>query len=145
MVQTFTKETFREMDAMHDCYITDFSIEGKTFVVTYDNLDEGPHDSDGEPIYKHKKLVIRYDVSCCDVIWRSKKKWDFIDFHSNPEAFHKMFDGFTFFNNKYSIDCFGEIMLNLTAYKLKKGKNVCSKLYNIDILLDPKTITYTWE
>ncbi len=146
LVQTFTKENFFDMDAMHDCDISQFSFEDKTLVITYDNLDEGLVDPNGEPIYKHKRVVIRYEFeSYCDVVWRGKKKYGVVDFFENPEDFHKKFKNHTFRSYKYSIDCFNELSLYIVLYKLKKDKVQSSKFFELKIMLDAKKITYTWE
>jgi hypothetical protein len=145
-VQTFTKENFFDMDPMHDCDISHFSFEDKTLVITHDNLDEGIVDPNGEPIYKHKKLVIRYEFeSYCDVSWRGKKKYGVVDFYKDPDEFYKTFKNHVFTSYKYSIDCFNELSLYIDLYKLKNGKFLRSKFYEFKILLDAKKITYTWE
>ena len=146
LVQTFTKENFFDMDPMHDCYVSQFSFEDKTLIITYDKLDEGIVDPNGEPLYKYKKLVIRYEFeSYCDVEWHSEKKYDVIDFYKKPEEFHKKFKNYVFCNYTFSVNNFYELFLNLTAYKLKKDKETCSKFFGIEIMLDAKKITYTWE
>ena len=146
LVQTFTKENFFDMDPMHDCDISHFSIEDKTLVITYDNLDEGIVYPNGEPIYKHKKLVARYEFeSYCDVYWHGKKKYDVIPFYEHPDEFYKTFKNHTFESYKYSIDCFNEVSLYIVLHKLKNDKVLRSKFYGFTILLDAKKITYTWE
>jgi hypothetical protein len=145
MVQVFTKDNIFEMDAMHDCYISDISLKEKTLIITYDNLSEGLVDVNGDPIYKNKKLIIRYEFnSCCDVTWRNKRKWDAIDFYKNPDDFYKKFKNYVFLSYKYSVDCFNELSLALTAYKLKNGEETGANIW-VDIHTDIKTVTYTWE
>ena len=120
-VQTFTKDNFFDMDPMHDCDISQFSIEDK-------------------------KLVIRYEFeSYCDVSWRGKKKYSVVDFYKDPDEFYKTFKNHVFTSYKYSIDCFNELSLYIDLYKLKNGKFLRSKFYEFKIELDAKKITYTWE
>lgn len=146
LVQNFTRENFFDMDPMHDCYVSQFSFEDKTLIITYDKLDEGIVDPNGEPLYKYKKLVIRYEFkSYCDVSWRGTKKYDVIPFYKHPEEFHNKFKNYVFMNYKFSLDCFDELSLHLTAFKLKKGKELCSRWFGITIMCDVKKITYTWE
>ncbi|MBQ7378649.1 MAG: hypothetical protein IJW70_03080 [Clostridia bacterium] len=128
----FTKENFAEMDSMHDSVATHITIENRTLVITYDNLDQNA-------IYISKKLTIEYEIdSYCDVRFFKNNKYKFIDLLEEKDKFCKLTKNCTFMSYKYAVDCFREITLEFTI----QGKN---KYWCLEISMDPTKITYHWE
>ena len=137
--QVYTKENFADMDPMHDSFATRIRFEHKTLVVTYDDLDQGVIGCDGLPYYKSKRLTVVYSVgSYCEaeLIRDNKRKW--FNLLAQKEKFHKITERNTFLSYKYAIDSFREVTLFFSIPSK-------SKYRNLEIQMDPETITYYWE
>ena len=138
-LQIYEKDKFVEMDSMHDSIATNISIEDKTLLITYDNLNEGVMGQDGLPYYKNKKLIIEYVIdSYCEGKFFGKNKFKYVDLLEEINTFYKLIKGCSFMSYKYAIDSFGEIILFFDI----RGKN---KYWCFEISMDAEKIIYHWE
>lgn len=139
-IQKFSRENYMEMDSMHDFFASQILVEDKKLIIVYDNLDKDIFNKDGTPYYQHKKLTIEYLIdSYCDAqLYYNRSKSVCLDLLDEKERFDKALRNCTFLSYKYAVDSFRELILYFTVC----GK---SKYYHFEILLDPESVTYTWE
>ena len=50
--QIYTRESFVEMDPMHDSYASKIQLKNNALIITYDDLDNGVQNADGSPYYQ---------------------------------------------------------------------------------------------
>ena len=106
-LQIYEKDKFVEMDSMHDSLATNISIEDKTLIITYDNLNEGVMGQDGLPYYQNKRLTIEYVIdSYCDAKFFRNNKYNYVDLLEDKNKFYKLTNGCSFMSYKYAIDSF---------------------------------------
>lgn len=136
-----------DMDPMHDSYATEIRIEDKYLIVIYEDLDKGVLDPEGNPYYKNKKLVIKYEFdSFCDAkVFYGKGKYLQLDLIDDIEKFYKVTSRCLFMSYKYSIDSFNELTLVFSLRKIVDGKYYKYKYWGIEINLDATNVTYIWE
>ena len=146
-VEKFEKDTFMQMDSMHDSEVREIKIEDKCLFVVYENLDQSLLSANGTPYYKEKKLTITYEFdSLCDAtIYYGKNQFLFLDMITDMKKFMKIIKGCQMMSYKYSVDSFGELTLNYALNKMKNGKCQKYKYWGIEINLDVINVTYTWE
>ena len=135
------------MDPMHDSYATEIKIEKNCLIVVYDNLNEGVLDPDGNPYYKNKRLIIRYEFdSYCDAkVYYKDNKFLWIDMVENMNTFNKVTKGCLFMSYIYSVSSFNELILEYSVKKIINGKYVKYKYHGLEIKLDSTNVTYMWE
>ena len=136
-----------DMDPMHDSYATEIRIEDNCLIVIYNDLDKGVLDPEGNPYYKNKKLVIKYEFeSFCDAkVFYGKEKYLQLDMIGDIEKFYKVTSRCLFMSYKYSIDSFNELTLDFSLRKIVDGKYYKHKYWGIEINLDATSVTYIWE
>ena len=138
-LQIYEKDKFVEMDSMHDSIATNISIEDKTLIITYDNLNEGVMGQDGLPYYQNKRLTIEYVIdSYCDAKFFRNNKYNYVDLLEDKNKFYKLTNGCSFMSYKYAIDSFGEIILFFNIRE--KNKYFC-----FEISMDAEKVIYHWE
>ena len=145
-VQRYSADDFMDMDALHDHYVTDISLDNNTLIIKYDHLDwiSGP---EGLPQYEYKSLAIKYDFrSFCDVtLFYENNKYKCIDLLKKKSVFDKLTKKFEIQSYKYSVDSFGEITMHFwgTKYRKNSRKILCS--LSMEIHMDAKEISYYWN
>ncbi|MDE5715597.1 MAG: hypothetical protein K2I42_05630 [Anaeroplasmataceae bacterium] len=145
--ERYFKNDFMNMDSMHDSYANEAKIENGCLIIIYDKLDEGVLAPDGNPYYKNKKLTIKYnfETDCEAKFYYNKNKVIYVDLIDNIDLFIKITKNCLFRSYKYSLDCFGEIILDFSLRKLINGKYHNYKYWGLEIRLDAIDITYIWE
>ncbi len=131
--EVFYKENYSKMEAMHDSIIKEIKLEKNVLIISYENLNEFAK------IYEYDNLIIKYYYeSFCDVRVFSKGKYKDLEICK----FLIQYKNFIFESFKLLVDNFYEIMLEISARKIKNDK--VKKWLDINITLDPTKVVYEW-